>query len=87
MWINQIMMFHNCEPNVLLQINDTSKQSKLLDKEIKFEVTEDRVQREGEMNEGTQKAQTSSFAINNYQGCNAQHASCFIKINTAVNNT
>ena len=30
-------------------------------------------QREGELNEGGQKEQTSSYKINKYWGCNVQH--------------
>lgn len=49
--------------------NKQQTYSKLIEKDIRFMVTEGR----GRKNWSGQKAQNSSYKINKYQGCNVQH--------------
>ena len=62
-----------CVPgtNNVLQVNYTSKTNKQK-KNIRFVVTRSEGWWEGKLNEGGQKAQTLSYKINMYQGCNIQ---------------
>ena len=52
--------------------NYTSKANKFKEKVSRFVVTRDGGSGEGRINEGSQKAQTSSYEINKYYGRNVQ---------------
>ena len=60
---------------IMLYINYTLKSTKQTNsqKKIRFLVTSGGGLGEGELDEGVQKVQTSSYKINKYQGCNIQH--------------
>ena len=51
----------------MLQVNYTPKTNKLREKEIRCVVTRGRSQGEGELDEGGQRVQTSSYKINMYR--------------------
>ena len=61
--------------NTVLQGSYTSKTNRQTnsEKEIRFVVTKGMGLGEGELEEGGQKVQTSSYKINKYWGCNVQH--------------
>ena len=60
-------------PQQELPICEILKQTKLIEKDIRLVVTRGRGQEEGELEEGGQKAQTSCYKINKFQGYNVQH--------------
>ena len=55
--------------------SEKTKTKKLIEKKIRLG-TRDRGYGERELEEGSQKVQTSSYKINNYWGGNVQHGDC-----------
>ena len=57
---------------VVSQLYFKKQRNKLTGKEVRSVVTRGRGQRDGELDEGGQKAQTSSYEVNKYQGYNVK---------------
>ena len=53
---------------VVSQLYFNKQRNKLTEKEVRSVVTSGQGQRDGELDEGGQKVQTSSYKINKYQG-------------------
>ena len=68
MYRNIQSLYYVTGTNIVLQVNYTSKNkqiNKLAEKEIRFVVTRDEEWGQGELDEGSQKVQISSYKINN----------------------
>ena len=73
MYSNTESLYCAPETNEVLEVNYTSKDKQPHRKKITFVVTRGRGWWEGELDEGRQKVQTSSYKINKHEGCNTQY--------------